>query len=110
MPFNSDNYSTGHPALSPDDKRLYFASDRPGGFGGTDIYVSKWVDGQWSEPTNLGKEINTKGNEMFPSVDEEGHLYIASDGQPGLGGLDMFHAQLSDDGQHVKSVRNLVNP
>ena len=110
LPFNSDEFSTGHPALSPDDKFLYFSSDRPGGFGGTDIYVSKWTNGKWAEPVNLGKEINSKGNEMFPFVDEKGNLYIASDGQAGLGGLDLFYAQLTDDGQHVKLLRNLGEP
>jgi outer membrane protein OmpA-like peptidoglycan-associated protein/tetratricopeptide (TPR) repeat protein len=110
LPFNNDEFSTGHPALSPDDKFLYFSSDRPGGFGGTDIYVSKWTNGKWSEPINLGKEVNTKGNEMFPFIDEKGNLYLASDGQAGLGGLDIFYAQLSDDGQHVKNLRNVGEP
>lgn len=110
LPFNSDEYSTGHPALSPDDKLLYFVSDRPGGFGGTDLYVAKWDAGKWGEPINLGKEVNTKGNEMFPFVDEKGNLYIASDGQAGLGGLDMFYVQLTEDGMHSKGIRNLGEP
>ena len=110
LPFNSDEYSTGHPALSKDDQLLYFASDRPGGFGGTDIYVSRWTNGKWSEPVNLGKEVNTKGNELFPFVDEKGNLYFSSDGQPGLGNLDMFYAQLVNDGRQAKSVRNLGEP
>lgn len=110
LSFNSDEFSTGHPALSPDDKLLYFSSDRPGGFGGTDIYVSKWENGKWSEPINLGKTINTKGNEMFPFVDANGNLYVASDGQPGLGGLDIFYAQLTADGLQVKNVQNVGEP
>ncbi|WP_080057822.1 OmpA family protein [Spirosoma aerolatum] len=110
LPFNNDEYSTGHPALSKDDQLLYFASDRPGGFGGTDIYVSKWTNGKWGEPVNLGKEVNTKGNELFPFVDEKGNIYFSSDGRPGLGDLDMFYAQLSPDGQQALLSRNLGEP
>lgn len=90
LPFNSDEYSTGHPALSPDEKLLFFVSDMPGGFGGTDIYVSR-IDGNgWSAPVNLGKEVNSKGNEMFPYLDTKGNLYFSSDGHAGLGDLDIF--------------------
>lgn len=110
LPFNSDEFSTGHPALSADDQRLYFSSDRPGGRGGTDIYVSKWTNGKWGQPVNLGPEVNTKGSEMFPFVDPKGNLYVASDGHAGLGGLDLFYAQLSDDGSQAKSLRNLGEP
>ncbi|GAB3904132.1 hypothetical protein GCM10028803_33620 [Larkinella knui] len=109
LPFNSDDFSTGHPALSPDDNLLFFASDRPGGFGGTDLYVSRFADGKWSEPVNLGNEINTKGNEMFPFVDDRGNLYFSSDGHPGLGDLDIFYAQLTDK-TAVKSVQNIGEP
>ncbi|MGM9510272.1 OmpA family protein [Larkinella sp. GY13] len=109
LPFNNDDYSTGHPALSPNDKMLFFASDRPGGFGGTDLYVSSLKDGKWSEPLNLGKDINTKGNEMFPFVDDRGNLYFSSDGHPGLGDLDIFYAQLTDQ-TAVKSVQNIGEP
>lgn len=109
LAFNSDQYSTGHPALSADDQQLYFASDRPGGFGGTDIYVSRWKNGKWSEPVNLGKEVNSKGNELFPFVDENGNLYFSSNGLKGLGGLDLFFAQLAG-GEQVKSVYNLGQP
>ena len=110
LPFNSDEFSTGHPSLSKDDQLLYFASDRPGGFGSTDIYVSKWVNGKWGEPVNLGKEVNTKGNELFPFVDEKGNLYFSSDGKPGLGDLDLFFAQLTPDGQQALPARNLGEP
>ncbi|GAB3331935.1 hypothetical protein GCM10027299_38020 [Larkinella ripae] len=109
LPFNSDEFSTGHPALNPNDKLLYFASDRPGGFGGTDLYVSRFANGQWSEPVNLGKGINTKGNELFPFVDDRGNLYFSSDGHPGLGDLDIFYAQLTD-GTAVKAVQNIGEP
>ncbi|MCP9769663.1 flagellar motor protein MotB [Lacihabitans sp. LS3-19] len=109
LPFNSDEYSTGHPALSPDEKLLFFASDMPGGFGGTDIYVTRYDGTNWSAPVNLGNTINTKGNEMFPYVDEKGNLYFSSDGLPGLGELDIFFTQL--DGVTQKGrVINLGAP
>ncbi len=87
---NSNEYSVGHPALTPDGQTLFFVSDMPGGFGGTDIYQIKRKDGKWSNPENLGPEINTSGNEMFPFVTEKGELYFASDRHPGFGGLDIF--------------------
>ncbi len=97
LPFNSDEYSSGHPALSRDGKSLYFVSDRPGGRGGTDVYVTRFDYGTWSQPLNLGPQINTKGDEMFPFVDENGILYFASSGQPGgLGGLDIYYTSLND--------------
>lgn len=109
LPFNSNDYSTGHPALSPDEKLLFFASDMPGGFGGTDIYVSRFDGSSWSQPINLGKNINTKGNEMFPFVDDKGNLYFSSDGHAGLGDLDIFFSQL--DGITPKGrVINLGSP
>lgn len=110
MPFNNDEYSTGHPALSRDNQRLYFASDMPGGFGGTDIYVSKWEGSRWSTPVNLGSDVNSKGNELFPFVDEKGNVYFASDGLPGLGDLDLFYVELTADGKATKAVRNLGEP
>ena len=109
LPFNSDEYSTGHPALNPDNTLLYFASDRPGGQGGTDIYVSRFADGAWSEPINLGPEVNTKGNEMFPFVDANGNLYFSSDGHPGMGDLDVFFAPLESFDKAKKSI-NLGAP
>ncbi len=110
LPFNSDEYSTGHPSLSKDDQLLYFSSDMPGGFGGTDIYVCRWVGSKWGTPVNLGTEVNTKGNEMFPFADEKGNLYFSSDGQPGMGGLDLFYANLTDNGQQVRWIQNLGEP
>lgn len=95
LPFNSEEYSTGHPALSPDEDLLFFASDMPGGFGGTDIYASKIENGNWSQPINLGPSVNSKGNEMFPYVDEAGNLYFSSDGLPGAGGLDIFFVRMT---------------
>ncbi|SOE20439.1 WD40-like Beta Propeller Repeat [Spirosomataceae bacterium TFI 002] len=109
LPFNSDEYSTGHPALSPDEKLLFFASDMPGGYGGTDIYVSRLDGENWSAPINLGSDVNTKGNEMFPFIDEKGNMYFSSDGQPGLGDLDIFFVQV--DGVTPKGrVINIGSP
>lgn len=91
LPFNSDDYSTAHPSLSADGKTLYFASDRPGGYGGTDIYfVALMPNGFISEPVNLGPEVNTEGNETFPHIGTDKVLFFASDGHPGLGGMDIF--------------------
>lgn len=95
LPFNSDEYSTGHPALSADEKLLFFASDMPGGFGGTDIYASRYDGGTWSAPINLGKTVNSKGNEVFPFADKKGNLYFSSDGHAGLGDLDIFFIQMN---------------
>jgi outer membrane protein OmpA-like peptidoglycan-associated protein/tetratricopeptide (TPR) repeat protein len=109
LPFNSDEYSTGHPALSPDEKLLFFASDMPGGYGGTDIYVSRFDGSSWSQPINLGKDVNSKGNEMFPYCDEKGNLYYSSDGLPGLGDLDIFFVAM--DGVTAKGrVINVGSP
>jgi outer membrane protein OmpA-like peptidoglycan-associated protein/tetratricopeptide (TPR) repeat protein len=90
FPYNNNEYSVGHPTLSTDGRTLYFVSDMPGGYGGTDIYKSIYNKGKWSKPINLGAEINTKGNEMFPFIDENEDLYFSSDGHAGLGGLDIF--------------------
>ncbi|WP_128544969.1 OmpA family protein [Larkinella soli] len=109
LPFCSNDYSVGHPALSPDNTRLYFVSDMPGGFGGTDVYVVEYRDGTWSTPVNMGRDINTEGNEMFPFADEKGNLYFASDGHEGLGGLDLFYAELRE-GVAFQPVRNLGYP
>jgi outer membrane protein OmpA-like peptidoglycan-associated protein len=92
---NSDAFSVGHPSLSPDGKTLYFISDMPGGFGGTDIYRCEWKNGQWSNPKNLGASVNSFGNEMFPNING-GKLYFSSDGWPGFGGLDIFCSTLDN--------------
>lgn len=88
------NYSVGHAALSPDEKTLYFVSDMPGGFGGTDIWFCKLeANGQWGQPYNAGSHINSGGNEMFPNVSPDGTLFYSSDGLAGMGGLDIFKAK-----------------
>lgn len=90
LPFNTVEHEEVHPALSPDGTKLYFSSDRPGGLGGMDLYVSEFRNGTWNEPTNLGDKINSPGNEVFPFVHDDGMLYFASNGWGGLGGLDIF--------------------
>ncbi len=96
LSFNSDDFSCGHPALSYDGQALYFVSDMPGGYGGTDIYVSYKSGDNWGQPENLGPEINTEGEEMFPFISKDETLYFASDALPGLGGLDIFSTKLED--------------
>ena len=87
---NSDEYSVGHPALTPGGDTLYYVSDMEGGSGGTDIYYITRTASGWNKPVNLGNRINTPGNEMFPFITADGYLYFSSDGLPGFGGLDLF--------------------
>jgi len=105
LPFNSDQFSTGHPALSKDDKKLYFVSDRPESIGKTDIYeVDIGDDGTYSEPKNLGSKINTEEKEMFPFVNDDDILYFSSTGHKGIGGLDVFAIKIYDN-----TISELVN-
>jgi hypothetical protein len=91
FPFNSKDYSIGHPTISVDGKFLFFASDMPGGKGGSDIYrVEILANDKFSNPVNLGEPINTEGNEMFPYVNNDNLLFFSSEGHVGLGGLDVF--------------------
>ena len=107
LPFNSDNYSTAHPALSSDEKTLYFASDMPETIGQSDLFkVSINDDGTYGSPVNLGPTINTEGRETFPFLNDENELYFASDGHPGLGGLDLFVSKISSNGSFTE-VQNL---
>ncbi|MNF37699.1 Photosystem I chlorophyll a apoprotein A2 [compost metagenome] len=110
LPFNSDEYSIAHPALSADGQRLYFASDMPGTLGQSDLFfVQINSDGTFSAPQNLGKAINTEGRETFPFVSADNELYFASDGRPGLGGLDVFVSKINDDGSYG-DVQNVGAP
>ena len=104
--------STAHPAMSPDGKYLYFVSDMPGGFGGKDIWRSAKEGEGWGYPENLGPEINTPGEEMFPSFRQDGTLYFSSDGHQGLGGLDIFAAkpEQSSDSVPTWRIENLLQP
>ncbi len=88
----SRDYSIAHPSISQDGNNLYFVSDMPGGFGGTDIYQCTLIDTTWSRPVNLGRGVNTPGNEMFPHIHRDGTLYFSSNGHAGMGGLDIYYA------------------
>ncbi|HEX8269366.1 MAG TPA: OmpA family protein [Flavobacterium sp.] len=96
MPFNSDNYSTEHPALSADEKTLFFSSDMPGSIGSFDIYAVAVNNGSFGIPMNLGTGINTIYKEQFPFVSADNRLYFASDGHFGYGALDIFFSQMKD--------------
>lgn len=93
LALNNDEYSTGHPCVTPDGTILVFVSNMPGGFGGTDLYMAKNIAGTWANPVNLGPTVNTEGDEMFPNFSDDGALYFASDGHAGLGGLDIFRSE-----------------
>ena len=110
LPFNSNEYSCAHPALSFDEKTLYFSSNMPGTKGMSDIYkVTILSDGNFGSPINLGDKINTEARETFPFISKNNELYFASDGHPGLGGLDVFVAQLNENGTHGK-IKNIGEP
>lgn len=106
LPFNNNEYSTCHPTLSVDGRRLYFSSDMPGGYGGFDLYFVEKRGDTWSQPINLGKEINTPENEVFPFIHETGVLFFASDGRTNsYGGLDIFMVNLtSNDWSSVVNI------
>ena len=106
LAFNNSTYSTGHPALNSDETKLYFASDRPGGFGGSDIYYANInTDGSLGEPINAGEIVNTDKNEKFPFVNSEDVLFFSSDGHQGLGLLDIFATVYNKD----KTITNVTN-
>jgi outer membrane protein OmpA-like peptidoglycan-associated protein/tetratricopeptide (TPR) repeat protein len=108
LPFNSDQYSVAHPSLSADEKTLYFVSDMPGNMGQSDIFKVKVnEDGSFGTPENLGKAINTEGRETFPLITDENELYFASDGHPGLGGLDIFVSKVNAEGNSIGEIQNL---
>ena len=98
----------GHPAISPDGKYLYYVSDAVGGYGGKDLFRSRVVGNDFGPMENLGAEINTPGDEMFPYVRDSVTIFFASDGHPGMGGLDLFKATLDSTGKW--NVENLKAP
>jgi tetratricopeptide (TPR) repeat protein len=107
--FNSSKYSIGHPSLSKDGQTIYFMSDKPGGFGKTDIYYSlKQTNGEWGNPINLGNSINTFGHELFPYISDINELYFSSNSHPGMGQLDIFKAV--KENEKWNSVKNLKPP
>lgn len=107
FPYNSNDYSVGHPAVSKDGKLLIFSSDMPGGSGGADLYYSIRLSekSDWGKPVNMGRKINTEGDEEFPFLDSEGTLYFSSNGLAGLGGMDVFTVKLKD----LRPVSNPLN-
>lgn len=102
--YNSTEYACTHPCLSTSGKYLYFSSDMPGGFGGMDIYVSQWVDSMWSTPMNLGADVNTPSDEVFPFIWNDSILYFASNGRGGLGGLDLFSYDIKQKAQKAENM------
>ncbi|MGG5578223.1 OmpA family protein [Myroides sp. C15-4] len=99
LPFNSDNFNTAHPALTPDDKWLYFVSDRKGTLGQSDLFrVALYENEGYGEVENLGNAINTEGRESFPFISSDNQLYFSSDGHPGLGGMDLFVSKIYPNG------------
>jgi len=105
-----DSLTAAHPSLSADGTKLYFVSDRPGGYGGKDIWVATGSGGTFGKPENLGPEINTPGNEVFPFIRDNGDLYFSSDYLPGIGGLDIFKAVKDEKGKwKVQNMRAPIN-
>ncbi|MFK7806434.1 MAG: OmpA family protein [Saprospiraceae bacterium] len=95
LSFNSDEYSVCHPTLSANGKQLYFTSDMPGGQGGFDLWYVERQAESWSDPINLGAEINTTKNELFPFIHSSGNLFFSSNGRDGMGGLDLYMTQVT---------------
>ncbi|WNW01983.1 OmpA family protein [Tenacibaculum sp. HL-MS23] len=110
LPFNGEEFSVGHPALSADEKTLYFVSTMPGGYGATDIYkVAILGNDQYGTPVNLGENINTSDKEMFPFIGEDNTLYFSSNGHLGLGLLDIFQSKIKNDSLY-SIAENLGHP
>jgi outer membrane protein OmpA-like peptidoglycan-associated protein/tetratricopeptide (TPR) repeat protein len=110
LPFCSDSFSVGHPAMSPDGKRMYFASDMPGGFGEKDIYYIPYTafNDTWGTPVNLGSLVNTNEDDMFPHAAADGTIYFSSKGWPGMGGLDIY--KTADSANTFRKAENLQSP
>jgi outer membrane protein OmpA-like peptidoglycan-associated protein len=108
--FNNLEYNMAHACFSPDGNTIYFASDKPGGFGRSDIYKSTFTNGAWSNPENLGAKINTAYDEMFPFISQDGDLFFASKGLVGLGGLDIFMARHNHNNGTFEEPENLGYP
>jgi len=110
VPFthNNPNYSVAHPSINHNGTVLYFSSTMPGGFGGSDIYVSRLINGTWTEPQNLGSAINTLGQEVFPVFHPSGRIYFSSNGHAGFGGLDVFFAEIIND--TIQQARTIDAP
>lgn len=110
LPFDSNEYSVAHPALSADEKTLYFASDMPGTLGQSDLFkVTINNDGSYGTPENLGNVINTEGRESFPFISDDNELFFASDGRPGLGGLDIYVTKIGSN-NNFGEIQNIGAP
>jgi outer membrane protein OmpA-like peptidoglycan-associated protein len=110
LSINEADFWDSTPAVSPDGTTLYFASNRPGGYGGTDIYTAKMNRrGRWVDVRNLGPDINTPGDEMFPFVSEDGSLYFSSTGHAGLGKLDIFKATRESGKINIENLGQPMN-
>ncbi|MBX7225599.1 MAG: hypothetical protein K1X55_06190 [Chitinophagales bacterium] len=108
LEFNGEEFSNAYPTITPNGKRIYFTSDRAGGKGGKDIFMSEYRKGKWQKPVNVS--INTAGNERFPYIHADGCLYFSSDGLPGLGGLDIYRAypvQGDTTGTQFERIENM---
>lgn len=104
---NNKDFSVGHPSISMDGRYMYFVSDMPGGYGGADIYIADIQEnGDLKNPKNLGDKINTEGDEMFPWINGDGNLYFSSNGQLGLGGLDVFVALMDKSSHTIQKILN----
>ncbi len=110
LPFNSDSFSCGHPAFTADGTRMYFTSDMPGGYGAKDIWYMNYdlINDKWSLPRNLGRNVNSSEDDMFPYVHEDGSIYYSSKGFIGMGGLDLF--KTADSANTFKVAENLKYP
>jgi len=107
LPFNSKDYSSGNPSISKDGKTLYFSSNRPGSVGGVDIWkVAISETGSYGSPENLGKSVNTEGNESFPFITSDNVLYFSSDAKQGLGAMDVYKIDLTTN----SAAKNLGKP
>ncbi len=111
LPFNSNQFSTAHPVLNAAEDMMYFVSDRPGGFGQSDIWRIAITSNGFGTPENLGASINTDGRESFPFVSSDDELYFATDGRPGMGGLDVYATKIKSDGSFsdVQNIGAAVN-
>jgi tetratricopeptide (TPR) repeat protein len=108
--FNSTEYACAHPSINKEGTKLYFSSNMPGGYGGMDLYVCDWInDSTWSDPHNLGPNINTIEEEVFPSISKENTLYFATNGRNSFGGLDIFYIDLSKPNTQVRTLPFPIN-
>lgn len=102
--YNNPDYNIAHPAISSDGSQLFFASDKPGGYGKSDIYLTTKENGEWTEPVNLGPVVNSDSSELYPFVHESGRVYFASDRQSSFGGLDIYYSHFAD-GKWFKPIQ-----